>query len=151
MLCLWTSENLLALREKKRTKRHLKSLSYCFVTCTVLVTNVCLKAKQKNMCVSGYMFLKIRVGRSEYFLYFEIILFAWSIFYKNKTGISTFFSLSRGDKEFDLGWRVVCSARALLQKHFSKVSFNVSCNKNRLETETFFLREELMVKTQKRQ
>ena len=34
------------------------------------------EAKQKNMCVSGYMLLKIRVGRSDYFLFFEIILFA---------------------------------------------------------------------------
>ena len=34
-----------------------------------------VKAKQKNMCVSGYMLLKIRVGRSDYFfLFFEIIL-----------------------------------------------------------------------------
>ena len=28
------------------------------------------KAKQKNMCVSGYMLFKIRVGRSDYFFYF---------------------------------------------------------------------------------
>ena len=35
------------------------------------------KAKQKNRCVSGYMLLKIRVGRSDYFfLFFVIILFA---------------------------------------------------------------------------
>ena len=34
------------------------------------------KAKQKDMCVSGYMLLKIRVGRSDYFfLFFAIILF----------------------------------------------------------------------------
>ena len=30
----------------------------------------------KKMCVSGYMPLEIRVGRSDYFLFFEIILFA---------------------------------------------------------------------------
>ena len=30
----------------------------------------------KKMCVSGYMLLKIRVGRSDYFFIFEIILFA---------------------------------------------------------------------------
>ena len=34
------------------------------------------KAKLKNMCVSGYMLLSIRVGRSDYFLFFAIILFA---------------------------------------------------------------------------
>ena len=28
------------------------------------------KAEQKNMCVSGYMLFKIRVGRSDYFFYF---------------------------------------------------------------------------------
>ena len=33
------------------------------------------KTKQKNMCVSGYMLLKIRVGRI-ISLIFEIILFA---------------------------------------------------------------------------
>ena len=27
------------------------------------------KAKQKDMCVSGYMLLKIRVGRSDYFFF----------------------------------------------------------------------------------
>ena len=34
---------------------------------------------------------------------------------------------------------------------FSKVSFNLSYNKNRLETENIFLREESIVKIQKRQ
>ena len=29
------------------------------------------QAKQKNMCVSGYMLLKIRVGRSDYFFNFR--------------------------------------------------------------------------------
>ena len=28
------------------------------------------EAKQKNMCVSGYMLLKMRVGMSDYFFYF---------------------------------------------------------------------------------
>ena len=55
---------------------------------------------KKYMCwnrKSSYMLLKIRVRRSDYFFFFfEIILFAWSTFYKNRTGISTFFSLSRG-------------------------------------------------------
>ena len=47
------------------------------------------------MFVSGYMLLKIRVGRPDYFSFFQIILFALSTFYKNRTGISTFFNLSR--------------------------------------------------------
>ena len=34
-----------------------------------------IRPNKKNICVSGYMFLKIRVGRSDYFLiFFEIIL-----------------------------------------------------------------------------
>ena len=33
---------------------------------------------------------------------------------------------------------------------FSKVIFTTSCNKNRLETENIFLREESIVKNQKR-
>ena len=44
-----------------------------------MVNEICIRkqqqAKQKNVCVSGYMLLKIRVGRSDYFfLFFEIIL-----------------------------------------------------------------------------
>ena len=51
------------------------------------------EAKQKNMRVSGYMLLKIRVGRSDYFFTFEIIFFAIStFFYKYRTGLSTFVS-----------------------------------------------------------
>ena len=42
------------------------------------------------MCVSGYMLLKIRVGRSDYFLFIEIISFARKTFYKNRTGLPTF-------------------------------------------------------------
>ena len=40
------------------------------------------EAKQKNMCVSGYMLLKIRVGRSDYFfIFFEVILFCPKYFF----------------------------------------------------------------------
>ena len=34
------------------------------------------EGQTKKMCVSGYMLFKIRVGRSDYFLFFELILFA---------------------------------------------------------------------------
>ena len=34
---------------------------------------------------------------------------------------------------------------------FSKVIFNINCNKNRLESENIFLREESIVKIQKQQ
>ena len=43
------------------------------------------------------------------------------------------------------------AAREPYTSTFCKVSFNISCNKNRPETENIFLREESIVKTQKRQ
>ena len=46
---------------------------------------------------------------------------------------------------------VLSAARKRYKNTFSKVSFNISCNKNRLETENIFLREESIVKNQKRQ
>ena len=46
---------------------------------------------------------------------------------------------------------VLSTARERYKNTFSKVSFNISCNKNRLETENIFLREESIVKNQKRQ
>ena len=74
-------------------------------------------------------FLKLgQVGRI-IFLFFEIILFACSTFYKNRTGISTFSSLSRGvtlvAPSFLLDNSLIladvlsadCSARTF-QKHF---------------------------------
>ena len=36
----------------------------------VLEIAISFKAKQKNMCDPGYMFLKIRVGRQDYFFIF---------------------------------------------------------------------------------
>ena len=44
---------------------------------------------------------------------------------------------------------VLSAARKCYKNTFSKVSFNVSCNKNRLETENIFLQEESVVKNQK--
>ena len=44
---------------------------------------------------------------------------------------------------------VLSAARESYTNTFSKVSFNFSCNKNRLETENIFLREELVVTNQK--
>ena len=46
---------------------------------------------------------------------------------------------------------VLPAARKRYKNTFSKVSFNISCNKNRLEAENIFLREESVVKIQKRQ
>ena len=89
------------------------------------------------------------------FLFFEIILFAWSTFYKNSTGISTFFSLSRGHGSLLLHfhWLTLIWSRLtcclphtnVTQTLFNKVNFNINCNKNRLETENIFLRKESIV------
>ena len=42
---------------------------------------------------------------------------------------------------------VLSAAHEQYTDTFSKVSFNISCNKNRLETENIFLREESIVNT----
>ena len=89
------------------------------------------------------MLLKIRVGRSDYYFFFwNNFRFAWSTFYKNRTGISTFsvchvvswlvaasFSLANSLISAD----VLSAARKRYKNTFSKVSFNINCNKNRLE------------------
>ena len=41
---------------------------------------------------------------------------------------------------------VLSAARERCKNTFSKASFNISCNKNRLENENIFLREESFVK-----
>ena len=46
---------------------------------------------------------------------------------------------------------VLSTARERSKTTFSKVIFNVSCNKNRFEIENIFLWEESIVKNQKRQ
>ena len=46
---------------------------------------------------------------------------------------------------------VLSTARERYKTTFSKVIFKISCNKNRFETENIFLREESIVKNQKRQ
>ena len=107
-------------------------------------------------------FLKLgKVGRI-IFLFFEIILdLPEALFFnKNRTGISTFsvchvvswfvaasFSLASSLISAD----VLSAARKRYKNTFSKVSFNRSYNQNRLETENVFLREESVVKNQKRQ
>ena len=45
---------------------------------------------------------------------------------------------------------VLSTARKRYKNTFSKVIFNISCNKNRLENENIFLREESILKNQKR-
>ena len=46
---------------------------------------------------------------------------------------------------------MLSAARERYKNTFSKVSFNISCNKNRIETENIFLQEESIVKNEKRQ
>ena len=46
---------------------------------------------------------------------------------------------------------VLSTARECYKNNFSKVIFYICCNKNRLEAEKIFLREELTVKSQKRE
>ena len=46
---------------------------------------------------------------------------------------------------------VLSAARERYKNTFSKVIFNINCNKNKLESENIFLREESIVKIQKRQ
>ena len=81
-------------------------------------------------------------------------------FYKNRTAISTFsvcrvvsrpiapsFSMANSLISSDM----LSTARERYKKTFTKVIFNIGCNKNRVETENTFLREELVVKNQKGQ
>ena len=98
------------------------------------------------MCVSGYMLLKIRVCRLDYFLFFELILFAWSTFVNTEL-VYLHFSVCY------VVLQLVVPSFSMAKRYkntFSKVSFNISCNKNRLETENIFLREESIVRIQKR-
>ena len=46
---------------------------------------------------------------------------------------------------------MLATARERYKNTFTKVIFNIGCNKNRLETENTFLQEESAVKNQKRQ
>ena len=117
----------------------------------------------KNMCVMGYMLLNIRVGRWEYSFFFhcEITLFSLSTFF-----IKTELAYLHFSACHVMSWLVVPSfliaanslisaadvlfvARERYTNTFSKVSFDISCNKNILETENIFLREESITKSQK--
>ena len=113
----------------------------------------------QKICVSGYMLLKIRVGRSDYFFYFlKSFCLSKALFIKTKLLYLHFsvchvvsrlvvpsFSMAISLISAD----VLSTARERYKNTFSKVIFNISCNKNRLETENIFLREESIVKNQK--
>ena len=55
-----------------------------------ILTFVNDKAKQKNMCVSGYMLLTVRVGRSDFFKIFCNNFVCLKHSYKTRTGISMY-------------------------------------------------------------
>ena len=97
------------------------------------------------MCVSGYMLLTIRVGRSDYFFIFcnnfvclkyvfiktELLYLHFSVCHVVSRPIAPSFSMANSLISSDT---------------FTKVIFNIGCNRNRLETENTFLREESVVK-----
>ena len=92
------------------------------------------------MCVSGYMLLTIRVGRWDYFL--QLFYLPEVRLYKNRTAISTFsvcrvvsrpiapsFSMANSLISSDM----LSNARERYKNTFTKVIFDIGCNKNRLE------------------
>ena len=110
------------------------------------------------MCVSGYMLPKIRVGRSDYFFYIlkyfyllEVLFIKTELVYLHFSVchvVSRFVAPSVLSANSLISADVLSAARERCKNTFSKVSFNISCNKNRLETENIFLRELSVVKTQ---
>ena len=123
------------------------------------------KAKQKNMCVSGYMLLTIRVGRSDYFfIFFNNFVCLKYVFIKTELLYIYIYFLSvtwcHGPLLLYFQWLTynslissdrLSTARERYKNTFTKVIINIGCNRNRLETEKTFLREESVVKNQKRQ
>ena len=124
--------------------------------CIKYWNNFHYKAKQKNVCVSGYMLLKIRVGRSDYFfkqfclpkalfIKTELLYLHFSVCHVVSRLVVPPFSMANSLISAD----VLSTAREHYKNTFSKIILNIlSCNKNRLETENIFLREAI-VKNQK--
>ena len=109
------------------------------------------------MCVSGYLLLTIRVGRSENFFIFcnnfvclkyvfiktELFYLHFSVCHVVSRPIAPSFSMANSLISSDM----LSTARERYKNTFTKVIFNIGCNRNRLETENTFLREESVVKT----
>ena len=110
------------------------------------------------MCVSGYMLFKIRVGRSDYYFIFcnnfvcpdvlfvkrELQNLHFSVCHVVSRLVTPSFSMADSLISAD----VLSTARECYKNTFSKVIFHICCNKNRLEAENIFLREESTVKSQ---
>ena len=111
------------------------------------------------MCVSGYMLLTIRVGRSDYFFIFcsnffclkyvfirtELLYPYFSVCHMVTRPIAPPFSIANSLISSDM----LSTARKRYKNTFTRVIFNIGCNRNRLETENTFLREESVLKNQK--
>ena len=112
------------------------------------------------MCVSGYMLLTIRLGRYDYFLIFcnnfvclkyvfikTVLLYLhFSVCHVVSRPVAPSFSMANSLISSDM----LSTARERYKNTFTKVFFNIGCDRNRLETENIFLREESVVKNQKR-
>ena len=99
------------------------------------------------MCVSGYMLLTIRAGRSNYFFIFcnnfvclkyvfiktelQYIDLHFSVCHMVSQPIAPSFSMANSLISSDM----LSTARERYKNTSTKVIFNIGCNRNRLETE----------------
>ena len=110
------------------------------------------------MCISGYMLLTIRVGTSHCFFFIfcnnfvclkyifiktELLYLQFSVCHVVSRLIAPSFSMASSLISSDM----LSTARERYKNTFTKVIFNIGCNRNRLETENTFLREESVIKT----
>ena len=109
----------------------------------------------KKICVFPVTcFLKLGLGRLDSFLFFEIILDLPEVLFIKTELVYLHFPACHVVSRLvapsflldnSLIFADVLSAALQRERYkntFTKVSFNISCNKNRLETENIFLREE---------
>ena len=106
------------------------------------------------------MLLTIRVGRSDYFFIFcnnfvclkyvfiktELLYLHFSVCHVVSRPIAPSFSMANSLISSDM----LSAARERYKNTFTKVIFNIGCNRNRLETENTSLREESVIRNQKR-
>ena len=117
-------------------------------------------SRSSKMRPCGYMLFKIRVGRSDYYFIFcnNFVCLMHFLYKQNcKIYIFQFVTWCHGSLLLHFQWLtclisadVLSTARECYKNTFSKVIFHICCNKNRLEAEDIFLREESTVKSQKR-
>ena len=115
------------------------------------------KAKQKKIYVFPVTcFLQLGYVGRIIFYFLQKFCLPEVRFYKNRTAVSTFFSPIA--PSFSMANSLISSdmlstVRERYKNTLTKVTciFNIGCNRNRLETENTFLREESVVRNQKRQ